>query len=81
MADLTDLDRTVLEIEAAVWHYRGSKEAAIIERTGLRPTAYLMHLNRLIDTPEALAHDPVTVRRLLDRRARHRARYTTTVTP
>ena len=36
---LTDLERAVLDLEAATWRYGGAKDHAIRERLGLTPTA------------------------------------------
>lgn len=67
----------VLEFEQQTWLRAGSKEAAIAELFGVTPTRYMQLLNRLIDEPAALAHDPVTVnrlRRLREQRAARRRR-------
>jgi hypothetical protein len=51
------------------------KARAIRERFGLSVTRYHQLLNRIIDDPEALAYDPMTVRRLRRvREARRRRR-------
>lgn len=74
---LSDLDRTMLACEREWWTRPGSKEQAIRDVFDWTPTAYYARLNRLIDQPEALAHDPVTVgrlRRLRDDRGRRRQR-------
>ena len=46
------------------WEHRASKEAAIRDRFGIEAVAYYRSLNALLDRPEALAHDPLLVRRL-----------------
>lgn len=46
------------------WKYAGAKESAILVEFGVSATLYYRRLNSLIDRPEALAHDPLTVRRL-----------------
>jgi transposase len=62
---LTDLDRQMLAFERLWWWQRaGSKGAAIRDRFALTPTRYHQLLNRLIDRPEALAHNPAVVNRL-----------------
>jgi hypothetical protein len=63
MSDLTDLDRAILNLERQWWRRPGSKQQAIHD-LGLRETRYYQTLNMLIDRPEALAADPVTVNRL-----------------
>ena len=47
------------------WKLDVPKERAIRERFGFSPARYHQLLNRLIDQPEALAYDPMLVRRLL----------------
>jgi hypothetical protein len=68
-ATLSDADRTILELERALWLYPGQKEAAIRDRVDMTTVAFYQRLNTLIDTEAALAHDPVLVRRLLRVRA------------
>lgn len=74
-AQFGDLDRAILGIESQVWRFEGAKREAIRQQTGLSPVAYYQRLNQVIDTPQALSHDPVTVRRLLGARdGRRRSR-------
>jgi hypothetical protein len=70
MDDLTDLDRAMLALERLHFTRPGSKDAAIRDQFGMTSTRYHQLLDRLIDRPEALAADPVTVNRL--RRLRER---------
>ncbi|WP_369131367.1 DUF3263 domain-containing protein [Modestobacter roseus] len=73
---LTERDREVLAFERHWWRYAGAKEAAIREQFGLSATRYYQVLNALVDRPEALAADPLLVRRLRRMRAvRQRARH------
>jgi hypothetical protein len=52
-----------------------SKAREIRERWGLTPTRYYQLLVRAVDSPDALAYDPVLIRRLRRlREARRRAR-------
>ena len=68
-------DREILAFERQWWRFAGAKEAAIRERFGMSPTRYYQVLNALIDRPEALAADPLLVRRLRRMRgARQRQR-------
>ena len=64
MADLSDRDQAMLEFERLTWRYPGAKETAISEQFGLSATRYFQILNELLDRPEALAYDAVTVKRL-----------------
>ena len=68
-------DREILEFERQWWKYAGAKETAIRESFDMSATRYYQVLNALIDRPEALAADPLLVRRLRRMRAeRQRAR-------
>ena len=73
--DLSERDRQILAFERQWWKYAGAKETAIRDLFGMSATRYYQVLNALIDRPEALAHDPLLVRRLRRlRAARQRAR-------
>ena len=74
-AELSERDQAVLEFERHWWKYAGAKEQAIRDQFDMSSTRYYQVLNALIDRPEALAHDPLLVRRLRRlRAARQRAR-------
>ena len=74
-ATLGDRDRRILEFERQWWKYAGAKEQAIRDLFDMSGTRYYQLLNGLIDTPEALAFDPMLVKRLRRMRAaRQRAR-------
>ena len=64
MAELTETDIEILALEQRWWKYAGAKETRIHEQFGMTPTRYYQRLNALIDRPEALAHDPMLVKRL-----------------
>jgi Protein of unknown function (DUF3263) len=73
---LDERSRAILEFENGWWMLPGSKARAIRERFGLSAARYYRLLNRLLDSPEALSHDPLLVRRLRRlRAARRRVRY------
>lgn len=73
---LTDRDRAILDFERGWWRERGPKEHAIRARLGLSAARYYAILNDLLDDPDALAHDPLSVRRLRRRRdGRRRSRF------
>ncbi|WP_432491162.1 DUF3263 domain-containing protein [Kineococcus gypseus] len=75
VAALSPRDAEVLAFERRWWRYAGAKDQAVRELFDLSPTRYYQVLNALIDTPEALAHDPVLVKRLRRMRSsRQRAR-------
>lgn len=74
-ADLSERDQQVLAFERQWWKYAGAKEQAIRELFDLSATRYYQVLNALIDSPAALAHDPMLVKRLRRMRStRQRAR-------
>jgi Protein of unknown function (DUF3263) len=64
-ASALDADaQAILEFERGWWRAAVPKERAIRDRFGISPARYYQRLNRLIDRPEALAFDPMLVRRL-----------------
>ena len=74
-AGLGARDCEILDFERQWWKYAGAKETAIRESFDMSATRYYQVLNALIDRPEALAEDPLLVRRLRRMRAeRQRAR-------
>nr|WP_202968293.1 DUF3263 domain-containing protein [Pseudonocardia sp. AL041005-10] len=54
----------MLAFEAQWWKYAGAKEQAIRELFDMSATRYYQVLNALVDKPEALAVDPLLVKRL-----------------
>lgn len=74
-SSLTERDQQVLAFERQWWKYAGAKEQAIRELFDMSATRYYQVLNAVIDRPEALAFDPMLVKRLRRMRAsRQRAR-------
>lgn len=72
---LSRRDRDILAFERQWWKYAGAKEQAIKELFDMSGTRYYQVLNALIDSPAALAADPMLVKRLRRQRAsRQRAR-------
>jgi hypothetical protein len=72
---LSDRDRAILEFERSWWTESGPKEDGIKARFGLSASRYRQVLARLVDSDEALAFDPLMIRRLRRvRDARRRAR-------
>jgi Protein of unknown function (DUF3263) len=63
-AGLTATETQMLSFERQWWRYAGAKEQAIRESFGLSATRYYQLLNALIDQPEAMAADPMLVKRL-----------------
>ncbi|MGZ4104061.1 MAG: DUF3263 domain-containing protein [Actinomycetota bacterium] len=74
-APLTEREREILSFERTWWKQGGSKERAVRETFDMSATRYYQILNGLIDSPAALAEDPMLVRRLRRQRvARQRQR-------
>jgi hypothetical protein len=72
---LDDRERKILDFERQWWKYAGAKEQAVRDLFDMSATRYYQVLNALIDRPEAIAYDPMLVKRLRRlRSARHRAR-------
>ena len=66
---LTRREHDILAFERQWWKYAGAKEEAIKELFSMSATRYYQVLNALIDKPEALAFDPLLVKRLRRLRA------------
>ncbi len=72
---LSRRDREILDFERQWWRYAGAKEQAIRDLFAVSSTRYYQLLNALLDRPEAMAYDPMLVKRLGRlRTARQRAR-------
>lgn len=72
---LSERDQEILDFERQWWRYAGSKEEAIRARFDMNATRYFQLLNVLLDSPDALAADPLLVKRLRRLRdARQKAR-------
>ena len=69
---LADRERAILDFERSWGSEDVEKEILVSQRFGINTAEYYRVLNDLIDRPEALAHDPLSVRRL--RRLRDRRR-------
>ncbi|MGH3990488.1 MAG: DUF3263 domain-containing protein [Pseudonocardiaceae bacterium] len=72
---LSSREREILAFERQWWKYAGAKEQAIRELFDMSATRYYQVLNGLIDRQEALAADPMLIKRLRRLRSgRQRAR-------
>ena len=72
---LSRREHEMLTFERQWWRRAGAKEMAIRDQFGVPPTRYYQVLNALVDRPDALAADPLLVRRLRRlRTARQRTR-------
>jgi hypothetical protein len=73
--ELSERDQQILAFERLWWKYAGAKEQAVRELFDMSATRYYQVLNALIDSPAALARDPMLVKRLRRMRmSRQRAR-------
>ncbi len=61
---LSRREHEMLTFERQWWRRPGAKETAIRDRFGVTPTRYYQVLNALVDRPDALAAEPLLVRRL-----------------
>lgn len=72
---LSRREHDILAFERQWWKYAGAKEDAIKEMFSMSATRYYQVLNALVDRSEALAADPLLVKRLRRLRAsRQKAR-------
>ena len=72
---LSRREHEMLAFERQWWRRPGAKETAIRDRFGMTPTRYYQVLNTLVDSPVALATDPLLIKRLRRvRTARRRGR-------
>ena len=63
-ADLDERQLLVLAFEARAWQQPARKAEAIRDEFGISATRYYRILGELIDSPAALRHDPMLVKRL-----------------
>ena len=73
---LDDRERHILDFERDAWRLQIPKERAIRETFGVSTTRYHQLLHRIVDGQEALAYDPMLVRRLRRLREVRRKRRT-----
>src|SRR6478735_8580308 len=66
---LSRRERDILAFERQWWKYAGAKEEAIKELFDMSATRYYQVLNTLVDRQEALAADPMLIKRLRRLRA------------
>jgi len=61
---LPEREQRILVFERQWWAHAGAKEAAIRSEFDLTAARYYQLLNAALDLPEAIAFDPMLVRRL-----------------
>jgi uncharacterized protein DUF3263 len=73
---LTERERAVLDFERTWLTLDGPRDQVIRARSACTPEAFARELAVLVDSSDALAHDPLVVHRLRRRQDRaRRARY------
>ena len=70
--EMSERDKALLDFEGSWWSLDDEKETLIRARFGCSLDEYYQELNRLLERPAALEHDPMVVRRLLRLRDRRR---------
>lgn len=81
LPELSDRDIAILAFERQWWRNPSVKEEAIRTEFGLSAARYYQVLGALVDSPLALAHDPMLIKRLQRmREARAEARARRSVT-
>ena len=69
---ISERHQAMLEFERTFWTFDDPKTAAIRARFQCSVDEYYSELNELLEQPEAMAHDPLVVRRLQRQRLRRR---------
>ncbi len=69
---LTERDKAILDLERTWWAEHGIKETAVKDRFELSSTRYYEILQELLESPDAMTHDPLLVRRLRRQRDQRR---------
>lgn len=62
--ELTDLERSILDIERGWWRVAPTREQAISRALGMTASKYYFLLSRMLDSPRVWAADPALVERL-----------------
>jgi hypothetical protein len=69
---ISERHQAMLEFERMFWTFDEPKELVIRARFQCSADDYYAELNELLEQPEAIAHDPLVVRRLQRQRIRRR---------
>ncbi len=69
---LTQRDRDILDFERSWWSATSPKDVQIREQFELSATRYYQLLGEMLDTDDAMAYDPMVVKRLQRQRDRRR---------
>jgi hypothetical protein len=71
-AALTERQRAIISFERSWWSEEEARDTVIRGRFACSSEDYYRELNELLDSPAALAFDPLVVRRLQRQRERRR---------
>ena len=55
----------MLDLEREWWQFEGPKDALIRRHVGVSASRYYRLLQALLEAPEAMAYDPILVKRLI----------------
>jgi hypothetical protein len=69
---ITERQRAILDFERTFWTFDEPKDTVVRARFQCSADEYYAELNDILETPEALEHDPLVVRRLQRQRLRRR---------
>jgi hypothetical protein len=69
---LTERQREMLDFERTWWQFDEPRDEVIEQRFGCTADEYYAELNRVLELPGAMLHDPLVVRRFHRRRLRRR---------
>ena len=69
----SESDRAIVDFERGWRLVGGAKSTAIRSELGLSASSYYRRLAELVDSADALAYDPLVIRRLRRERLRRRA--------
>lgn len=61
---MTDTEMAILDFEREWWRHAGARNQEVSQRWGLSASEYERRLIAIAMRPEAMAYDPLTVRRL-----------------
>jgi hypothetical protein len=68
---MTADEMAMLDFEREWWRHAGAKDEEVLQRWGLRAAEYSDRLIGIALLPEAMAYDPLTVRRIRRRLVPH----------